>query len=67
MALNIHHVFEVSLEQYLIDLCISLFIYFSPADNRIYLFVCSYIREMKIQMEKEDRHMNRLCVYQSAP
>jgi len=31
--------------------------FFSPADYRIYLFVCSYIREMKIQMQKEDMHM----------
>jgi len=29
-------------------------------DNRIYVFVCSYIREMKILMEKEDRHMSRV-------
>ena len=29
---------------------IDLYVFFS-ADNRIYLFVCSYIREMKIQME----------------
>jgi len=41
----------------------SIFI-FSPADNRIYLFVCAYIREMNLQMEKEDRHMSRLFVHQ---
>jgi len=29
-------------------------------DNRIYVFVCSCIREMKILIEKEDRHMSRV-------
>jgi len=44
---------------------IYFFVYFfPPADNRIYLVVCSYIREMEIQTEKEDRHMSRLCVHQ---
>ena len=33
-------------------------IFFS--DNRIYLFVCSYIREMKVKMDEEDRYMNRV-------
>jgi len=44
----------------IIRLCyVILFIYlFFPADNCIYSFVCSYIREMKIQVEKEDRHMS---------
>jgi len=51
ISFNIHHVFGMSLEQY------SFF-----TDNRIYYFVCSYIRGMKIQMEKEDtsRHMSKV-------
>jgi len=34
-----------------IYLILFYFVFFSPADNRIYLFGCSYIREIKIQME----------------
>jgi len=57
---------------YLFIFIYSIFVYFfiflllfvSPADNRIYLFVCSCMREMKIQMEKKDRHISRLCVHQ---
>ena len=33
------------------------FLFFS--DNRIYLCVCSYIRDIKMQMEEEDNYMNR--------
>jgi len=45
-----------------IFICLFLFIYlcylfiqffWSPADNRIDLFVCSYIRKMNVQMEKQ--------------
>ena len=41
-----------------------LFQIFPPADNRIYLFVCSCISEMNLQMEKQVRHVSRLCVHQ---
>jgi len=72
MTLNIHQVLGVTLEEqfnlcYIIYLIYFLF-FFSlfppPADNRIDLFVCSYTREIKIQMEKEDRCICRLCIHQ---
>ena len=52
----------MSLQEYLNHVIIFdfiyLFFYLLPADNCFDLFVCSYIREMKIQMDKEDRHIS---------
>ena len=56
---DFEHSSSISVTGRMINLCyITWFdFFFPPADYRTYLFVCSYIREMKIQMEKEDMHM----------
>ena len=49
VSFNIHHVFQCHCNNN----------YFFP-DDRIHLFVCSYIRETKTHMEEEDRNMSRV-------
>jgi len=80
MTLNIHQVLWVSLEEYSIHVILSnfiylfclfmfffclfiyLFIYFS---TQIIVIIYLFVHILRcLQMEKEDRHMGRLCVHQ---
>jgi len=66
---GVFHIFELILfHNFICFICVCLvrFLFIFTAtiiffpDNRIYLLVCSYIREMEVKMHEEDRYMSRV-------